>query len=161
VYILVLTMATLLARALGGGLGLGEAARAFFMNPYLADLFAFLVLVLPVVLYFALSECSARRATLGKRRLRLQVVTVSGGQLGVWQSLLRSGIKFLPWQIAHTSLFHIPGWPLAVDQIPPASIAGFGLVWLLVIVYLGMLIFTRSHRAPYDYAAGSMVIRGD
>ena len=67
-------------------------------------------------------------------------------------------MEFLPWQIAHTCLFHIPGWPLAPGAPPAWVIAGFGLVWLLVISYLATLGLSKSHRTPYDRLAGSKVL---
>ncbi len=130
-----------------------------FQNPALFDLFAFLTLVLPVTLYFALCECSARQVTWGKQRMHLYVTTLDGGRISLPRSLARSAIKFLPWQIAHTSLFHIPGWPLAVQQIPPGALVGFGISWLLAGSYLVLLAFSRSHRTTYDLVVGTKVIK--
>jgi uncharacterized RDD family membrane protein YckC len=134
-----------------------SALGELFSQPNLFDLFAFLTLVFPVLLYFALMEGSRRGATLGKGWLGLRVTSVDGGGLGYRRSLLRSAIKFLPWQIAHTSLFHIPGWPTQVESIPPASIAGFALVWVLVLLYLGCQIIRRDHRTLYDLLSGAAV----
>jgi uncharacterized RDD family membrane protein YckC len=75
-------------------------------NPVLGDLIAFLTLVLPVILYFTLQEGSSKRSTWGKRRAGLLVVDDHGSKLSFWWAFLRSFLKFLPWQIAHTSLFH-------------------------------------------------------
>jgi uncharacterized RDD family membrane protein YckC len=50
------------------GLGFGplrSVFRAMFANPNRSELSAFLLLVLPVILYFALFECSSWQATLG------------------------------------------------------------------------------------------------
>ncbi len=136
-----------------------RAANEFLRSPALFDLFAFLILVMPVTLYFALCESSVRQATWGKRRLRLRVTSSEGARIRLPRSLVRSGLKFLPWQIAHTSLFHIPGWPFAVHQIPPGALAGLGIASLLVVSYLVMLAFDRSHRTPYDRVAGTQVTR--
>ena len=132
--------------------------RSLWATPASRDAVAFVTVVLPVILYFALQEGSARQATWGKRRLGLRVTGLDGGQLSLGRALVRSGAKFLPWQIAHTCLFHIPGWPLAPAAPPAWVLAGFGLVWLLVITYLALLGFSRSHRTPYDRLAGSQVI---
>ncbi len=129
-------------------------------TPASRDAVAFVTMVLPVILYFALQEGSARQGTWGKRRLGLRVTALGGGRLPLGRALLRSGVKFLPWQIAHTCLFHFPGWPLAPAEPPPGVIAGFGLVWLLVLGYLAPLAFGKSHRTPYDRLAGSAVVFG-
>lgn len=140
---------------------LRSSLAVLLATPASRDAVAFVTIVLPVSLYFALQEGSARQTTWGKRRLGLRVAGSDGGQLSLGRALVRSAAKFLPWQIAHTCLFHIPGWPLAPAAPPAWVLAGFGLVWLLVIGYLALLGFSRSHRTPYDRLAGSAVlIRG-
>jgi uncharacterized RDD family membrane protein YckC len=126
---------------------------------WMFDLLAFSTLVLPATLYFALSEASSQRATLGKRRLGLVVVDKCGRRLGVRRSLVRSGIKFLPWQIAHTSLFQIPGWPMAVTTIPPLAMMGLA-VSLVAAAIFAIGLFVRSRRTLYDVASRSRVVRG-
>jgi uncharacterized RDD family membrane protein YckC len=127
-------------------------------NPLLGDLIAFLSLVLPVILYFTLQESSSRGATWGKRRAGLQVVASRQERLARWRAFVRSSLKFLPWQIAHTSLFHWEGWPLAPAEPTPMVIAGFGLAYLLVAIYILSALISKKNRTPYDWAAGSFVV---
>lgn len=127
-------------------------------NPFLADLLAFITLILPVILYFTLQESSPPGATWGKRKEGIRVVAAGGVQLTRSQAFFRSLVKFAPWQIAHTCLFHIPGWPFAVTVVPPLVIAGFALVYVLVGIYIATALITKTHRTPYDWAAGSFVI---
>ena len=151
-YIVVLTLVTQ-AAALAG-----LSITGLFANPIRADLLAFLLLVLPVILYFALSESSPRQATWGKRRMNLCVTSTDDQRLSFPRALLRSAVKFLPWQIAHTSLFQIPGWPLNATTVPAGSVTGFILVWVMIFVYLGFLFFQPTRRTPYDFASGSVVV---
>jgi uncharacterized RDD family membrane protein YckC len=127
-------------------------------DPLRADLLAFVTLVLPVILYFTLQESSPRQATWGKRKAGIRVINSDGGRLAKTQAFVRSALKFLPWQIAHTSLFHIEGWPSAPADPTPLVIAGFVLVWVIVAAYVGMLLVSKDHRTPYDWAAGAHVI---
>jgi uncharacterized RDD family membrane protein YckC len=127
-------------------------------NPLLADLLAFLILVLPVILYFTFQESSSRQATWGKRERGLLVVNENGERLTFGQAFLRSFLKFLPWQIAHTSLFHWEGWPFAPAEPTVMVLVGFGLVYLLVGIYIVSALVSKKHRTPYDWAAGSYVI---
>ncbi len=152
-YALALTAATLLAANPLRGL-----LAALLATPASRDAVAFVTVVLPVSLYFALQEGSARQGTWGKRKLGLRVTGLDGGPLPLGRALVRAAVKFLPWQIAHTCLFHYPGWPLAPAAPPAWVIVGFALVWLLVIIYLVMLGFCKSHRTPYDRLAGSQVL---
>ena len=136
---------------------IGHSPGASGQSPWLFDLLAFVTLVFPVILYFALCEASAAQATWGKRRAGLRVVSSRGGRLTLGQSLLRSGLKFVPWQLAHTSLFHIPGWPMGIGPMPGLATTGLALAYGLVGIYLLSLVI-GSHRTVYDRVAGTLVV---
>ena len=121
------------------------------------DLLAFVVSVLPVVTYFALSESSTAAATWGKKRLGLRVLDVGGGPLSRGQAFARAFLKFLPWQIAHTAMFHIPGFPLASGNPPAWTVALLVFVWVLVATYLLGLTSAMGGRTVYDRLVGSCV----
>jgi uncharacterized RDD family membrane protein YckC len=127
-------------------------------HPVLFDAVAFVTIVLPVILYFAIQESSPRQATWGKRCLGLRVIAKDGSRLSFVQALLRSGVKFLPWQIAHTCLFHIHGWPFAVQSFPNWVMTGFIVMYVIVAVYL-LTLLVKPHRTPYDWIAGSVVVK--
>ena len=143
------------------GLGFGPLRRVFramFANPNSSEFSAFLLLVLPVILYFALFECSSWQATWGKRRMGLRVTDTHGARLSFPRSLLRSLLKFLPWELTHACLWRIPGWPLAPNTPSPIITAGLVLVWVLVAAYLASMIMSKKHQALYDWIAGTCVI---
>jgi len=150
-YIVLLTGATLLVGRLLGAAGAPPDA-------WVINVVAFVTLILPVGLYFALLESGPGQATWGKRRLGLRVVTRAGGRLGRGRAVLRTAGKLLPWQLAHTCLLAIPGWPLASGTPPPWVFAGFAVVWLLVAADLVALVRAPAHRTPYDWLAGSEVV---
>ena len=54
---------------------------AFFANELSAHISSFLLVTLPVILYFALLEASSGQGTWGKRRLNLRVVRTDGARL--------------------------------------------------------------------------------
>lgn len=114
---------------------------------------------LPTVLYFALCEASAWQATLGKRALGLCVLPESpaGGRsrLPLGRSLVRSAVKFVPWELSHTALWHTPGWPLRPE---PVAITYLGPALSLALAgWYVISLFTAGGRTPYDRAAGSRV----
>jgi len=127
-------------------------------NPVLADLMAFITLVLPVILYFTLQESSSKQSTWGKRKAGIWVVNANGGRLTRMQAFVRSLVKMIPWQIAHTCLFHIPGWPMAVTTIPSTVTAGFVLMYVLVGLYIASALISKKHRTLCDWVAGSYVV---
>ena len=75
-----------------------------FANPNRSEFSAFLLLVLPVVLYFALLECSSWQASWGKRKMGLRVIDMHGIRLSFLRSLIRSLLKFVPWELTHACL---------------------------------------------------------
>jgi uncharacterized RDD family membrane protein YckC len=147
-----LVVLVLVGVALSANAGLAEA---LFGSPLVGELVGFAVLTLPVVAYFVVSEASSRGATLGKARLGLRVVTVDGRRLGLGGSLVRSGVKFLPWELAHAAI-----WQYTVGSgdllLPNLLLAA---CWLLVAVNVGLAAFGDRHRALHDRIAGSLVVR--
>ena len=71
---------------------------------------------------------------------------------------MRSIIKFLPWQLAYTSIYHVPGWPLAPEDLTQLSSAGLMLVWVLVEVYIVSALVSRAYRTPCDWISGAYVV---
>ena len=145
----------------GTFLALGPLAdewSALVSTPLQNDFLAFLVTVLPVAAYFALSEGSAAGATWGKRRVGLKVVALDGQPLGRGQALVRAAVKFIPWQMAHTALFNIPGFPVATGDPPGWTVWLLGGMWIIVGIYLVGLTRLGGGRTIYDRLSASRVI---
>jgi uncharacterized RDD family membrane protein YckC len=143
------------------GLGFGplrSVFRAMFADPNSSEFSAFLLLVLPVILYFALLECSSWQATWGKRKMGLCVIDTYGVRLSFPRSLVRSLFKFVPWELTHACLWRIPGWPLAPTTPSPIITAGLVLAWILVAAYLVSMLVSKKHQALYDWITGTYVI---
>jgi uncharacterized RDD family membrane protein YckC len=157
-YIIILVAVTLVVVKTTGFMGL---ALHWPENPLVADLIAFVTLVLPIILYFTLQESSSKQATWGKEKTGIRVVNIYGGTLTRAQAFTRSLVKLIPWQIAHTCLYHIPGWPLTVTVVPLGVIAGFVLLYVLVGIYFASALISKKHRTPYDWVAGAYVIETD
>ena len=107
-------------------------------------------------MYFALSEASTTRGTLGKRVLHLRVQSTNGQPLRVPAALLRSAVKFLPWELAHFTIWHLvyagPGGP------QPWTAFALGSVYLVASAYLLTLFIGKTHRTLYDRLSGSIVV---
>lgn len=140
--------------------GIGTISMRFtnelLVSPWTTDLFAFLVLVLPVILYFALQEGSQRQATLGKRKVGIAVVNAEGQKLRWRQALIRAALKFAPWQLAHTCVIQM--W---FGQTSSWLGVGAVLAQGLVVIYVLTILITKAHRAPYDWLAGAYVIAAE
>ncbi|HEV2582706.1 MAG TPA: RDD family protein [Ktedonobacteraceae bacterium] len=143
-------------------LGFSPLRAAFlklFADPNSSEITAFLLLVLPVVLYFALFECSHWQATWGKQKMGLLVTTNYRKRPGLARSLFRSLLKFLPWELTHACLWRIPGWPLAPKAAPSIIVAGLILVWVIVGMYVMSLLISKTHQTLYDLLAGTRVVK--
>ncbi len=154
-YIALLSIATLAVVKTAGLLGL---SLRWPENPVLADLTAFITLILPVTLYFAFGESSSNQATWGKRRAGIKVVDDQGRRLKKRMAFVRSVVKLMPWQIAHTSIFQMGGFTSGPVQPSAMVIAGFTLVYVMVGVYVASAGLTKKHRTPYDWLSGAFVI---
>jgi uncharacterized RDD family membrane protein YckC len=124
-------------------------------NPLLGQLLGFVTVTLPVSLYFALSEASPRQSTWGKRRMHLQVVDTAGSRLSVARALLRTALKFIPWELAHTCI-----WQLTRAGYDPAPwvVVGFVVAWVLVGANSVALMLTSRRQTLYDLLACTQVI---
>ncbi|MCE7984441.1 MAG: RDD family protein [Caldilinea sp. CFX5] len=127
-----------------------------FAGPTSGHIVSFLLVTLPVSLYFALSEASAQQATWGKRKMGLQVTDTAGRRLSLARSLGRTVLKFIPWELAHTLIWQVRFAP--ADEGAWIS-AGFVLVWVLVGANLVSLLLRKNHQTLYDWLAGAYVIR--
>jgi len=134
-----------------------SAVRILFGGPLSGQASGFLLITLPVALYFAVSEASERQSTWGKRRMGLIVTDLSGGRISLARSLSRTVMKFIPWELAHLCIWQIS---FARDQSSPVYVVGFTLVWIAVGANIVSLWLSPSCQTIYDRIAGTRVVRG-
>jgi uncharacterized RDD family membrane protein YckC len=143
--------------ALGSALNahLPDVADQVFSNPIAGQGAGFLLVTLPVSVYFVLLESSRWQATWGKRRMQLRVVGVDGTRLSRARSVSRTALKFMPWELAHTCIWQIS---VAPQEPSPLITAGFAAVWLLVGANALSLMVRRTRQTLYDHIAGTLVV---
>jgi len=142
----------LLLLCIGFGINTASDGISLFESPVAMNVLAFCVLVLPVIIYFSIQESSSYQATWGKRKVKIKVVNTHGVRISLFQAIIRSAIKFLPWQIAHTSVIYL--WFGYQSQIL-LLIALFAQG--LVVIYFICIWLEKKHRAIYDLIAGTFV----
>jgi len=134
-----------------------ESLSPLFASPIILDGMAFVLLIFPVILYFTVCECSPAQATFGKRMAGLGVVNRKGGALTPLRACLRSTLKFLPWQLAHTCVYQSVA--MRSSAAPSLLIGvGFVLVYVLAGSYLASAWLTKQRRTPYDWVSGAYVV---
>lgn len=109
---------------------------------------------LPVWLYFIVSDASATGATIGKRLLGIKVSRMNGARLSWRQTLLRTTMKLLPWELVHIAAFALS---TDLTQFRPVQRVGLTLANLLIVVYLLLAGLSRGQRSLHDYVAGTVV----
>ena len=126
-----------------------------FGNRIRAQVVAFLLVTLPITLYFAISESSPQQATWGKQRLKLKVADHNRKRIHFWTALGRTLLKFVPWEISHTLIWQIYFSP----QAESVWISyGFVLVYLLIGLNLVSLIISKTRQTLYDFLTNTYVI---
>ena len=78
--------------------------------------------------------------------------------------LLRTIVKLLPWEIAHTFVwqmqyvFYKSGYEA---DVPVWIFVGLNVPIVLIFIYIAMIALRRDGRAPHDLAGGTIVKRVD
>lgn len=155
-----LPIASYLAVLVAGGAWLSRfpqpLAQAIFDGPISGEAAGFLLITLPVALYFALLEASPQQATWGKQRMRLRVTDLAGERLGLARSIGRTALKFIPWELAHLCFWQVS---FARDPLSPIYVLGFSIVWLMIAANVVSLLLSPTRQTLYDRVAGTMVVR--
>lgn len=128
----------------------------FTSTPWQAQLTGFFIITLPFVLYFGICEWSKWQGTIGKQVVSLQVVNHAGKQITVAQSIIRSTIKFLPWEIGHFCVWHLT---LSSSISEFTIYLVLGCVYFLVALYLILPFTNKKRKNVCDWCARTVVIR--
>ena len=80
---------------------------------------------------------------------------MQGARLGLARSSARTGVKLVPWELAHAAVWAIT---LAGDESTPVHQALLTRTWLLV--GLNAVAIGVGRRAGYDVVVGTRVVRG-
>jgi len=148
-YLLGLFLLSLLVNILFG------ASQWLFADRIRAQAAGFLLITLPVTLYFALSESSPRQASWGKQWMKLKVADPKGNRIRFGRSLGRTLLKFIPWELSHTLIWEIYFSPqTGADWVN----YGFVLVYLLIGLNMVSLGLTKTRQTVYDLVTNTYVL---
>ena len=149
-YLILITLLFLIVNRFTSGL------QWLFASRIQAQATVFLIVTLPVVLYFAIGESSVRQGTWGKQRLGLKITDYKGIKISFWRAFVRTFLKAIPWEISHTLIWEIR----FSSQTDPILINyGFALVYVLIDLNIASLIMTKTHQTLYDFLAKTFVTK--
>ncbi len=157
VMVLFVAVVSAVGFAIRSQLGVTASAPTAVQQKLLSHALVFTTVMLPILCYFAVSESSRWQATIGKRVLRLQVTDDHGGRPPLLRTLLRAVVKFAPWELAHTGVWHVPGTPFVSE--PAAFNYGIWSMAMLFALWWFASIWLGDGRTPYDRIAGTVVTR--
>ncbi len=126
-------------------------------SPLNGHLIGFLLLTLPVFLYFFLSERSKQKGTIGKRISKIQVDIAEMKPGSTNQLFKRSLLKFLPWEIAHTGVHWILFYSRNNEQVPIWVYTLLIIPQLTIIFYFITILITKGNGSFYDKIAGTKI----
>ncbi|MBS4221748.1 RDD family protein [Bacillus sp. FJAT-49682] len=127
----------------------------FSGSPVIAELTGFLLLTLPVSLYFILCERSKWQGTWGKKKMSIRVMDSAGKRIGLGRSTVRTAIKFLPWEVAHFGMWRLIH-PTVFSEISIMVILYVAM--FTVLIYLLSPLSNKKRRTIYDWIAGTKVV---
>ena len=130
--------------------------RILFVNRISAQASAFLIVTLPITLYFAIGESSGRQASWGKQKLNLKVTDRQGNRVTFWRAFVRTLLKFIPWEISHTLIWDIY---FSTDSFPAYINFGFASVYLLIGIFVISIAMTKTKQSIYDFLTKTIVTR--
>jgi len=132
-----------------------DIVSKLFTDRVLAQTSAFLMVTLPITMYFALRESSTRQATWGKQRLGLKVTDRDGNQINYWRAFARTLLKFVPWELSHTLIWEIN---FSGGSFSTVMNYGFALVYVLIGLNFASIVMTRTRQSLYDLLSGTFVV---
>lgn len=128
----------------------------FSVSPVTVEITGFILMTLPVSLYFILCECSRWQGTWGKKKIGIRVVDNVGQRIGLGRATIRTFIKFLPWVVAHFGIWQLM-LPSRFSEL--TIIVILTIVNLIILIYLVTPLTNKKRKNIYDWIAGTVVVR--
>lgn len=122
-----------------------------------AQLTGFIMVTLPISIYFIISDSNIIGQSFGKKKARIQVVGENGESPSVFRITCRTILKFLPWELSHFLVYRLVS--IGDGDVPVTYYLIGGLIYLLMFIYIGTSIFTKKKQSLYDLLTKTYVIR--
>lgn len=117
-------------------------------DPFNGQVVGFLTLTLPVIIYSYLTEKGIWCGTVGKKLLKLVVLTDHNNRAR--NILLRNILKYLPWELAHTGVHWVVYYTSNNMEVPTWTWLLLILPQLIVIIYFASILLSKGETSIYD-----------
>lgn len=122
-----------------------------------AQLVSFLLVTLPVSLYFIISDSPLFGQSFGKKRTGIRVVNKNGVTPSVTHMTIRTVLKFLPWELSHYLVYRLVA--VGDGYVPISYTVIGGVIYVLIFAYILTAIFTKKKQSLYDLIVKTEVVK--
>lgn len=125
-------------------------------SPSEAQFAGFLMVTLPISLYFIISDSVIGGQSFGKKKMGIQVADENGSALSVPHTMFRTILKFLPWELSHYLVYRL--MYIGDGEVPLFYYMIGGLIYTLMFIYILTAVFTKKKQSLYDILAKTQVV---
>ncbi|MFS0576840.1 RDD family protein [Sporosarcina sp. 179-K 3D1 HS] len=131
--------------------------QQLFTGSLVAAQFAgFVMVTLPVSLYFIISDSVIGGQSFGKKKMRIRVVDKKGNAPSVPRMIFRTALKFLPWELSHYLVYRLIY--VGAGEVPIHYYLVGVFIYVLMFAYILTTIFTKKKQSLYDLISKTQVI---
>jgi len=124
------------------------------ITPFQTYIRTILSFSIPVWIYSIGNDFSKSGSTLGKKIMKIHVITLKQDRLKLHQAILRNAIKLIPWEMVHLTFFGLSeGWSsFSIVQMILVIIT-----YVIIFLYIIVMIKSKGTKAIHDYASHTQV----
>lgn len=110
---------------------------------------------IPFWIYSILNDFSKSGSSYGKKIMKIKVISSKNVRLNLFQAILRTAIKLIPWEMTHLTFF---GLSETWGSFSIIQIVLVVIIYILIFMYIFIMIKTRGLKGIHDYISNTQVI---
>lgn len=124
------------------------------VTPFEMYIRAIICFSIPFWIYSIGNDFSKSGSTIGKRIMKIHVVTLEKERLRLYQAIFRTAIKLIPWEMVHLSFFGLSEEWGTFSIVQMISIV---ITYVLIFLYIFVMIKTRGVKGIHDLVSHTQV----
>lgn len=114
---------------------------------------------IPFWIYSILSDFSKSGSTIGKKIMKLHVVTLEGKRLRIYQAISRTAIKLIPWELTHLTFFGLSEDWGAINNFSLTQMILIAITYILIFLYIIVIIKMKGSKGIHDLFSRTQLLR--
>jgi len=124
------------------------------ISPFQTYLRAIMCFSIPFWIYSIGNDFSKSGSTIGKKIMKIHVVTLEKERLRLHQAIFRTMIKLIPWEMVHISFFGLSeGW----GTFSIVQMISVVITYALIFFYITIMIKTKGVKGIHDLVSYTQV----